>query len=100
MKYIYLSDNIVSEIIPEENPIFPGVPVEQRYAPDFVSKLKQVPDETPVEQNWVYDPDSDTFSAPPKPVEPEPEPEPEPEGYTITEEEVSAAYKEGVNNVE
>ena len=28
---------------------------------------------------------------------PEPEPEPEPSGYTITSEEIDAAYKEGVD---
>lgn len=77
--YILLTDeNTVSEIIPDENPIFPGVPIEQRYAPDFVAKLLHIPDETEVEQNWVYDPETQTFAEPPKP-EPSPEPEPEPE---------------------
>lgn len=94
MKYLYLVDNIVSEIIPEENPIFPGVPVDQRYAPDFVAKLKEVSDETTVEQNWIYNPDTDTFSAP---VEPNPKPS---NNYTVTNEEAEAAYREGVNSVE
>ena len=77
--YILLTDkNTVAEIIPDENPIFPGVPIEQRYAPDFVAKLLHFPDETEVEQNWVYDPETQTFAEPPKP-EPSPEPEPEPE---------------------
>ena len=77
--YILLTDeNTVAEIIPDENPIFPGVPIEDRYAPDFVAKLLHFPDETEVEQNWVYDPETQTFAEPPKP-EPSPEPEPEPE---------------------
>ena len=77
--YILLTDNnTVAEIIPDENPIFPGVPIEDRYAPDFVEKLLHVSDETEVEQNWVYDPETQTFAEPPKP-EPSPEPEPEPE---------------------
>ena len=77
--YILLTDkNTVTEIIPDENPIFPGVPIEQRYAPDFVEKLLHVSDETEVEQNWVYDPETQTFAEPPEP-EPSPEPEPEPE---------------------
>lgn len=77
--YILLTDeSTVAEIIPDENPIFPGVPIEQRYAPDFVAKLLHFPDETEVEQNWVYDPETQTFAEPPEP-EPSPEPEPEPE---------------------
>ena len=75
--YILLTENnTVTEIIPDENPIFPGVPIEQRYAPDFVAKLLHFPDETEVAQNWVYDPETKTFSEPPKP-EPVPVPEPE-----------------------
>lgn len=77
--YILLTDaNTVAEIIPNENPIFPGVPVERRYAPDFVAKLTYVPDDTQVEQNWVYDSDSDSFYEPEPESEPEVEPEPEP----------------------
>ena len=85
--YILLTDkNTVAEIIPDENPIFPGVPIEQRYAPDFVAKLLHFPDETEVAQNWVYDPETQTFAEPPKPEpSPEPEPEPEPGEPTLTE---------------
>ena len=87
--YILLTDeNTVSEIIPDENPIFPGVPIEQRYAPDFVAKLLHFPDETEVAQNWVYDPETETFSEPPKP-EPEPEPEPEPDLESIKAERIA-----------
>lgn len=68
--YILLSDkNTVSEIIPDENPIFPGIPIEERYTPDFVAKLIHVPDNTEVEPNWLYDSATGTFT-------PEPEPEP------------------------
>lgn len=96
--YILLTDkNTVAEIIPDENPIFPGVPIEERYAPDFVAKLLHIPDETEVAQNWVYDHETQTFAEPPKP-EPSPEPEPEPE--TIPTADLDAAYKEGVNSVE
>lgn len=64
--YILLSnENTVAEIIPDENPIFPGIPVSERYAPDFVARLRHFPDGTPVEQNWVYDEDTDTFAPPP-----------------------------------
>ena len=63
--YILLTGkSTVAEIIPDENPIFPGVPVNERYAPDFVSRLMHVPDNTPVDQNWLYDPETGVFSEP------------------------------------
>lgn len=68
--YILLHDNTVSEIIPDINPIFPGVPIQDRYAPDFVAQLMHVPDDTEVRQNDVYDPETGTFAPPPPPPEP------------------------------
>lgn len=95
--YILLSkNNTVSEIIPDENPIFPGVPIEDRYAPDFVAKLIHFDDDTEVQQNWSYDPETQTFSAP---VIPEP-PEPQPEPSLISTAELDDAYREGVNSYE
>lgn len=68
--YILLtSENTVAEIIPDEDPVFPGVPISDRYTPEFVAKLLHVDDNTEVAQNWRYDPETRTFSAPPKPVE-------------------------------
>lgn len=97
--YILLNNNTVAEIIPDENPIFPGIPIEQRYAPDFVAKLLHVADDTAVKQNQVYDPETGTFSDPPvpEPVEP-PEPIPEPEYISTAD--LDAAYMEGVNGVD
>lgn len=78
--YIYLTGNKVSEIIPDIDPVFPGVHISRRYAPDFVAKLLHVPDDTQVEPNDVYDPETGTFDKPPAPepgewTEPEPGPE-------------------------
>lgn len=101
--YILLSDaNYVAEIIPDEDPIFPGIPIEQRYAPDFVAKLLHVADDTAVKQNQVYDPETGTFSDPPAPEPiPEPEPpEPVPEPEYISTADLDAAYMEGVNGVD
>ena len=83
MKYIRLSpSNVVMEIIPGEDSRFPGIPIEQRYHADFIAALIQTADETEVEQNWIYNPDDQTFSAPPPP-EPGPDPEPEPEPVEV-----------------
>lgn len=62
--YILLEDNKVKEIIPDIDPIFPGIPIEERYTAEFVASLLHVEDETVVEQNWIYDPETETFSAP------------------------------------
>ena len=62
--YILLEDNKVKETIPDIDPTFPGVPIEERYAPDFVQGLLHVPDELGVQQNWKYDAQARTFAAP------------------------------------
>lgn len=101
--YILLSEaNYVAELIPDEDPIFPGIPIEQRYAPDFVAKLLHVADDTAVKQNQVYDPETGTFSDPPVPEPPEPGPDPEPisEPEYISTADLDAAYMEGVNGVD
>lgn len=83
MKYIRLNaSNVVMEIILGEDSVFPGIPIEQRYHADFIAALIQTADETEVEQNWIYNPDDQTFSAPPPP-EPGPDPEPEPEPVEV-----------------
>ena len=66
--YILLTNkSTVSEIIPDEDPIFPGIPIEERYAPDFIAKLLHFPDDIEVQQNWLYDTETQTFSAPMRP---------------------------------
>lgn len=83
MKYIKLNaSNVVMEIIPGEDPVFPGIPIEQRHTAKFIATLVPVEDETEVEQNWVYDPETKTFDEPPTP-EPGPDPEPEPEPVEV-----------------
>ena len=68
MKYIYLVDNIVHEIIPEENPSFPGIPITDRYTADFLNQCVVVEDDIEVEQNDLYVDGSFV-----KPITPEPE---------------------------
>ena len=69
MVYVRLNDNIVEEIIPEFDPTFPNVPIEQRYPADFVSGLIKV--ENGVEVGMVYNHETGEFSEP-EPVEPVP----------------------------
>lgn len=89
MKYIRLNkSNVVMEIIPSEDTRFPGIPIEHRYSADFIAALIQTADETEVEQNWIYNPDDQTFSAPPTP-------EPPPEPTSVTTAEYTQAYYEG-----
>ena len=67
MKYVRIdNDKIVREIIPDYDPIFPGVPITQRYAKDFLAQCLEVSDEMSVEQNWVYDPAENQFQEPKK----------------------------------
>lgn len=60
MKIVRLESNIVREIIPDY-----ALPVEKWYGADFAAQCVEAPDE--VEQGWVYDPETNTFSAPPAP---------------------------------
>lgn len=78
--YILLTEEeTVQEIIPDIAPIFPSVPIQERYAPDFVAQLIHIPDDTPVEQGWTYDREKGTFTAPPEPEEIPQPPKEEPE---------------------
>lgn len=65
MKYLRMEDNRVLEIIPEFDPVFPNIPLDQRYAPDFISRLLPVEDNVEVEQNWLYSAEEQTFTPPP-----------------------------------
>lgn len=76
MKYIYLSDNTAHEIIPENDPVFPGIPITARYSADFLAHCVAADDAAAVEQGWQYI--DGTFV---KPITPEPENPPE----TLTE---------------
>lgn len=77
--------------------MFPGIPIEDRYSEEFLAQCIIRSEEqvrsVGINCGMIYDEETDTF------YYPEPEPEPE-EGYSVTQEEVDAAYREGVNNVE
>ena len=67
---------------------------ERSYPPDkYGNPVITLPCGEEVELGWVYDPETQTFSAP---VEPEPQPEP----TMISTAELDDAYREGVNSYE
>jgi len=70
MKYILLEQNTnkVLEIIPEFDPVFPNVPISERYTKVFIESLLKVDDSIDVEQNWIYNKESNTFSEYVEPV--------------------------------
>lgn len=60
--YILLDEKgAVLEIIPDVDPVFPEIPIEERYAPGFVSRLVHAPDDAEVKQHWLYDRESGAF---------------------------------------
>lgn len=88
--YIRLDeDNIVREIIPDIDPIFPTIPIEERYPADFVANLMYMEDSTAVEQNLMYDDETGTFVEPPEP-KPAPAPEAEIEPEPSAEDDLSS----------
>ena len=93
--YILLDEDRVREIIPDIDPVFPGVPIGDRYPAKFLARLLHVSDDTQVEQNWIYDAETGAFSEPPQPEPQEPSTEPE---YLSTDE-LDAAYQEGVDSI-
>lgn len=102
MKYIHLNGDLqVGAIIPAEDPIFPGIPIEERYTQEFLNSCVQVEDDVEITMEMKYNPETKEFyiPEPPEVVEPIPTPTPE-ESFTISEEEINKAYEEGVNNVE
>ena len=88
MKYVKLTNNIVTEIIPQD-----ATPLSEWYPEDFAAQCVEAPNE--VEQNWVYDPNTNTFSEPvptPTPVDPDPS------GAEIYSD-IAKAIREGVDSI-
>lgn len=95
--YILLKNNIVSEFIPDIDPVFPGVPIEERYAAEFIAQMIHVDDGTEVGEGQIYDPETGMFTIQPQPEIIAPEPEQE---ETIGTAELTSAYTEGVNSID
>lgn len=67
MMYVRLENDVVVETIAEFDPVFPNLPIEQRYPADFCKSLIKV--ENGVEIGMVYDSETGEFSEP-EPAEP------------------------------
>ena len=70
MKYVYVSEDFsIGSIIPDEDPIFPGIPVEQRYSAEFLKQCIAVEDSVAeaIEAGSKYDPESGMFYVPEPP---------------------------------
>lgn len=74
---------VIGAPIMEFDPVFPDVPIEERYTKEFLDGCINTTEERVeaegIHSGMLYDPETDTFSEPPAPPEPEPQPEPEPE---------------------
>ena len=57
------SEGIVREIIPEFDPIFPNVPVTERFHKSIIETLVEIPEGINVEQHWTYNKETG-FAAP------------------------------------
>ncbi len=75
MKVVRIENNRVAEVIPEY-----ALPVAKWYGEEFAKSCVDAPDE--VDQRWVYDPVTSTFSAPSN--------EPKPAPADLTQEQIKA----------
>ena len=69
MKYVYVKDNKAFKVIPEFDDIFPGIAINQRYDAKFLADCVPVEDDVVVEQGYIYDAATGTFTEPEPVVE-------------------------------
>lgn len=62
--YIHLINNIVTQLIPDIDPVFPDVPISKRYTESFVDKLIHVEDDANVRIGMKYDASTGNFNFP------------------------------------
>lgn len=65
MVYARIDNGKVAELIPAFDPVFPGIPVEQRFHKSIVAQLVEVPEGLNVGQHWLYTEENE-FEAPPE----------------------------------
>lgn len=65
-KYVFLNNEKVQEIIEEFDPLFPDIPIEDRYSPEFLGNCVVMEDEEVPPLKYVRK--NDTFEKPVRPV--------------------------------
>ena len=72
MKYIEMASDgfTVKKIFSEFDPTFPNIPITSRFSKDFLDTCMVVEEDLEVEEGYVYNKETNTFS---KPIEEEEE---------------------------
>ena len=84
--YAYIIDKIVREVIPDIDPIFPGIDIKERYPADMLNKCVHVEDDVDVRVGMIYNADTGEFKEPEVvPISPMPEDIEGAKAYKITE---------------
>ena len=96
--YIRFENGLVSEIVPDIDPTFPNVPIEERFPAEFIAELKYCADDTEVEVGMMYYEETDSFDYPPPPPAADFVPDLEPYGNTgnagdITQAEINLDFE-------
>lgn len=97
------SNNNVIEIIKEEDDMFPGLSIYDRYSEEFCNMMVKIPDGQDVDQNDVYDQESNTFHKPEQTI-PVYTPSIDErvtilEGTALLYSDLATAIREGVNDI-
>ena len=61
-KFAYIVEGRVNIILDEFNPDFPGVKLEERYAPEIIKNLVEIPTNVEVKEGMDYDKETNVFS--------------------------------------
>ena len=62
--YLKLNGNIVTEIIPDIDPVFPNVSIEERFPPEYVSELIHADDGAEIYCGMEYNSETGEFVFP------------------------------------
>ncbi len=61
-KFAYIVEGRVNIILDEFNPDFPGIKLEERYAPEIIKNLVEIPTNVEVKEGMDYDKETNTFA--------------------------------------
>lgn len=61
-KFAYIVEGRVNIILDEFNPDFPGIKLEERYAPEIIKNLVEIPTNVEVKEGMDYDKETKTFA--------------------------------------